>query len=134
MVDSDFRPLSDLELRLLLRLTDQKFAGRDDVLEQINGLEVRQIDKHGPLGCLEFRVNSTVLLPIKVGPIVEGSYVDDESQADKWSAPRVHFLLHVANGRLSELEIYTDDGSEVARLPRLEEIELFSAHENEANT
>lgn len=47
----------------------------------------------------------------------EGRDADGES---------VHFLLHVVDGRLSEIEIYRDDGAPLSRMPDPGELEVIT--------
>jgi hypothetical protein len=124
MIDQDFRPLTDFELNLIFKLLENPFYGRDLVLEQLRNIEAKQVDEHGPLGCLEFKVNSEVLLPREHGMIAEGTYLDDLSLDDRPTTPRVHILLHVIKWKIDSLEIYKDDDSPILRRPSISEITL----------
>jgi hypothetical protein len=128
MIDKDFRTPSSFEKALLIKLTDQKFKGRQETLEQLKGIQVKQLDDHGGFGCLALRPISPAPLPVRSGPIVEGCYVDVDTRSDSENLRTVHILLHVLNYMLVHLEMYREDGSEIFRKPEIEELEVFLGH------
>jgi hypothetical protein len=66
-----------------------------------------------------------VLAPVKRRVPVEAWYLDVNSKP--LDGPFVRILLHVLDGKLSELEIYKDDSSPVIKKePKLTELTLFS--------
>lgn len=129
MIDNSYRPPTEWERSLLLKLADQPFLGRAEYLQQLEGLEVLQYDEHGALGCLRLRATSGPLLPIEKGPLVEASYVDGATNSSEWQLPpRVHVLLHVSEHRLNLMEIYKDDDSPIVNRPQFDELDLFTSH------
>jgi hypothetical protein len=135
MIDPSFRPITSSELAILRQLCELNFEGRDQVLAQLDGLEVKQIDSHGALGCLEFRVHSPVLIPGKGGNIVEGHYTDDKEKKERLeTGGLIQLILFVADGKLDYLEVVNSqvvDGKEqpIKRLPESNELWLFSPYE-----
>ena len=133
MIDEEFRPPTEWERKLLFRLMEQRFVGRTETLQQLDGILVRQYDEHDP-PCLDLQVTSHVQLPIRIGCIIMASYIDstpgegwmDRIDKEEWleHVPRVRILLHVLDWKLVHLEIVKDDSSPVLRRPTLDELEL----------
>lgn len=123
MKDTNFRPLSKLERKIIKRLFDLDFLGREELLQQFSDLKVKQIDDNGSL---RFQVRSSVVSPIQRGPVVEARYCD--SDATEINRVCVNILLHVKDGKMWMLEIYKDNSSPVLRKPRLDELELFTQY------
>lgn len=107
------------------------FQGKAEVLEQMNSVEVMQISPDGSLklrsaGPLA-KVTDNDAPSTRVGDRipVEGFY-DDVTSGRRKSffriAKLVRLALHVTDGRISELEIYKEDGSPILNTPY--EIEL----------
>lgn len=115
MTDSEFRPITDAECALLGRLLDTEFKGRDAVREQINHSLVRVIDENGSL---EFNVQTDLEADVEKRISIEGQSVDVDGMA-------VHFLLHVVERQVRELEIYKDDSSPVVMTPQAKDLELI---------
>jgi hypothetical protein len=108
-----YRSPNAIEWALLKKLLEKSFPGRDDLLRQLDGLSVRKIDKEGSLS---LRVDQ--LAPraeVKDRVVAEGHYSDEDSASSE--GPKVHVLLHVVKGKLTELEIYKDDGSPIRKGP-----------------
>jgi len=101
-----WRKLTVAEKRVLDRLLSNHFAGRDELTAQVDRATVSRIDREGSL---QFRtVGPSALVNQRVP--VEGRYPDG---SDDPIGPAVNLLLHVVNGRLHELEVYKDDGSDI---------------------
>ena len=115
MTASVFRPLTDAECVILGRLLDTEFKGRDAVREQINHSLVRVIDENSSL---EFSVQTNLKADVEKRIPVEAQYVDVDGTA-------VHFLLHIVEQRVRELEIYKDDSSPVIRTPDAKDLEVI---------
>lgn len=124
MIDTDFRPLADFERKLLLRLCDQEFVGREETLKQIEGLEAMQVDEHGALGCLEFRVKSPIRIPKKFGCPVEGVFYDEIRASNPDERIPIELFLHVVEGQLDRLEVVSHIHDEIRRYPDLGRIKL----------
>ena len=107
MVTLSCRPLTDYESRLLGRLLQPAFPGRDAIAEQIANSQVAQID---PNGSLTFSVKSNTKAGVKRRVPVEGEFEDADGVV-------IHVLLHVVDGIVNELEIYREDSSPIVSLP-----------------
>ncbi len=129
MIEKNFRPITADELALLRRLCELNFEGREEVLRQLVGLEARQTDDHGALGCLELRVKSAGQFPLRYGPIVEGHYSDIPEPGRAYPGHRIELLLFVNDGKLECLEVVNNGDDPITRRPTLEELWLFSAYE-----
>ncbi len=110
-----FRELTDYERRVIDKLLEGDFPGRAALSEQITNSLVRELDADG---CLEFDVRTDVKAIVKDRIPTEGEYDDIDSIT-------VHILLHVVDGKVNELEIYKDDGSQVIQMPAPTTLRLF---------
>ena len=114
-IDSIFRRPSNQERALLNRLLEASFPGRDELALALGDVEVNTIDENGSL-----QLHSTAINQI---PVVKRIPVEAEA-ADE-DGITIHVLLHVIQGRPSELEIYKDDSSPVKRMPAPSKFELL---------
>jgi hypothetical protein len=119
-IEQEYRPPTVSERQILDRLLEVNFPGRDSLVQQLEGLLVKQINGEG---CLSLNVISTARANLPNGVAVEGRYSDSDA-VDSWE-PRVNLLLHVVNGLLKLLEVYKDDSSRIRRAPNPEELQLF---------
>jgi len=106
----NWRKMTDREKALVDRLLSRGFPGRDELAAQLRTATVSRIDCDGSL---EFRVSGPAA-NLANGVPVSGRFVD--ALGDE-QGPAVNILLHVADGKLSELEIYKDDGSQIVESP-----------------
>lgn len=109
------RPLGTSEKRLLNRLLEENFPGRDAIVKQLEHSLVKQIDQHG---CLEFHNEAGMPANVKSRIPVEGEFEDVDGMT-------IHILLHVVDKRVKSLEIYKNDSSEIIRMPEPEKLRLF---------
>lgn len=109
MIDTDFRPLSDLERQTLAKLFELEFVGREQLQAQIPHATVQTIDN----GNLQFKVDERApAAQVEGGPIVEARYSEDgEVSLAGGLKAYVHVVLHIRHGRLYLLEVYKDDFS-----------------------
>lgn len=112
---SSHRPLSEWERRLLVRLLEPPFPGRDQLREQLDQVLARAIDENGSL---ELQCEETTEAPVEKRIPTEGEGMDRDGIT-------IHYLLHVVAGRMSELEIYKDDSSRVLQHPDPGEVEVI---------
>lgn len=112
------RKLSASEAKLIDRLLEKDFPGRDAIVEQIKAARVEQIDTDGSL---KFFVDSNVNAVTKFRIPTEGRFEDTDGTA-------IHLLLHVVNGKIDELEVYKDDSSSVISMPDPKHLTLFHPH------
>jgi uncharacterized protein DUF6984 len=106
-MDSDFRPLKAAERALLDKLLDCEFPGRDELRRQLDSVAAQQLYNDGTLA---LRVTSGQPTAVKGRVPTEGGCPDLDGVI-------IHVLLHVVNGMMDELEIFKEDGSDVARPP-----------------
>jgi len=103
------------EKQLFARFLSQPFSGRDEIAEQIPAASVRTIDQDGSL---EIESTSPVLaMGVKARVPVEAEGEDADGVC-------IHFLLHVVDGRASELEVYKEDGTEIKVLPEVDALRV----------
>lgn len=98
-----------------------RFAGRNELAAQVEEARVSQIDQDGSL---QFRTVGPDA-PLGERVPVEGRYLDG---TDDPFGPAVNLLLHVVKGRLHELEVYKDDGTDIIVSPfavPLDRIEIW---------
>jgi hypothetical protein len=116
-----FRPIAAAEKAILDRLLEANFPGRDELVGQVTGLQAKCVDAQGSL-----RLSPTtgVAAPISRGVAVEGKYADADTKGE--AGAHVNILLHVADGKLSMIEIFKDDGSAILKAPNPTELRLFS--------
>lgn len=110
------RKLTDEETRLIDRLLEEDFPGRDAILQQIRSSRVKEWDDRN--GSLQFDVGPSPLALTTSRIPVEGEFEDVDGVT-------IHILLHVVNGHVKDLEVYKDDSSEVIKLPKAEQLRLF---------
>lgn len=109
------RPLTDWERRLILRLLQPSFPGRDVLIEQLKSILGRPIDENGSL---ELQSECSTKAPVAKRVATEGETLDRDGTT-------IHYLLHVVGGRMRELEVYKDDSSKVIEHPDPEEVEVI---------
>jgi len=109
-----YRKLSDYESALISRLLSEPFVGRDEIRAQISECLVMPYpDGTGFI----FLVPSHPMVPTKERIPVEGEGMDIDGQ-------RIHYCLHVVDGKVDELEIVKESNSPVFRPPDPREIQV----------
>jgi hypothetical protein len=111
-----FRMLTDEESRLIDRLLEEEFQGRDAILRQIENSRVKDWDDHN--GSLEFDVGPSP-------PALTKSRIPVEGEFEDYDGVKTHVLLHVVDGRIRDLELYKDDSSKIIKMPKPAEVRLF---------
>lgn len=113
-----YRPLSDWERRVILRLLlAAPFAGRDELVSQVDKATARTVDEDGSIG-LQCSLTAKACVMTRI-PV--------EGEAQDTDGTTIHYLLHVVDGTLSELEVYKDDSSRVLRQVDPEEVTVLNA-------
>ena len=112
------RKLTESEMKLIHRLLEKHFPGRDAIAEQLNTALVEPIDANGSLKVF---VNSDVNTVTEFRIPAEGEVEDIDGTT-------IHLLLHIVNGKVDELEVYKDDGSAVIKMPDPKHLRLFYPH------
>lgn len=109
------RRLTDWERRVLLRLLEPEFPGRDALRDQLDDIVVSPIDDNRSL---DMACGGTVIADVE-------KRIPTEGEASDLDGTTIHFLLHVVSGRLNRLEIFKDDSSRVARCPEPDDIQVL---------
>ncbi len=111
------RPLNDWERRVILRLLSSPFPGRDALLAQLESVVAESIDEDGSVG---LECSNAAKAQVKTRVPVEAEAIDNDGVV-------IHYLLHVIDGRISELEVYKDDSSRVLQHPEPEKLTVLIA-------
>ena len=114
-MEFQFRAPTPTERQLLRRLLEADFAGRDALVPMLDQVEVRTLDE---LGSVELRTHLAGKAPVVKRIPVEAEAEDEDGYV-------IHAMLHVVDGRPTELEIFKDDGSRVRRMPDPSAFELM---------
>jgi hypothetical protein len=100
--DSEFRPLTPEERAVVLALLAEPFAGRDELVRQLDHVLAKSIDNEGSLALTAI---GAMPAPVRYRVPVDGSMPDIDGVP-------ICVLLHVSDdGYMNELEIYRADGS-----------------------
>jgi hypothetical protein len=136
MVDElkNWRGIDSRERALLMHLLRGEFQGKAEILEQMKSVEVMRISLEGSLrlrsgGPLAEVKDSDSPSPRANDHIpVEGFYDDEAADSTSFFhvARLVRLALHVTGGKISELEIYKEDGTPILTDPY--EIDLSRVH------
>ena len=121
-MDKDFRPLQENERRLVARLLEPRFPGRDELLAQLEVATAKTIDEDG---CFALDCSSAPPAPVKSNLPTEGECLDLDGAT-------LHVQLHVLDGIMRSLEMYKEDGSTPLRLPDPGAMKLFAAQSEDA--
>jgi len=113
-----YRPLTDWERRIILRLLlESPFVGRDALLAQLDDVVGQSIDEDGSVS---LNCSSELKASVKTRVPVEG-------EAGDLDGMMIHYLLHVVDGRMNELEVYKDDSSRVLRHAEPKNLKVMNA-------
>ena len=114
-METTFRQLQANEMRLLEKLLDHEFPGRDALRVQLSSVTARQIDENGSL---ELRYGGESLAETDLGCLTEGTCTDT-------AGGKIAVLLHVKNGRVRLLEVLKEDGSAILRAPTADALSSY---------
>jgi hypothetical protein len=121
---SSYRALSSWEKGLIQRLLSSPFPGRDELLNQVEKMVASPMHEDGtPLdenNSLYLKSSSPVKAFVRTRVPTEGEAIDIDGVT-------IHYLLHVVEGRIDQLEIFKDDLSKVSRQPEPEDIKIIIA-------
>ena len=105
-IELEPREPDEREREVLAALLSADFPGKAALLVQASNVKVRRIDRNGSLA----------LVPEPTAPRAEVvRRIPVEAESDDRDGVRVHVLLHVLDGYLTELEIYRDDSAPLQR-------------------
>jgi hypothetical protein len=115
---TSYRSLGDWERRIILRLLSAApFPGRDELIAQVENASALPIDEDG----------SVSLRPSIAQKAVVTTRIPVEGEAQDADGVSIHYLLHVVDGVINELEVYKDDSSRVRRQAQPEELTVMNA-------
>jgi len=115
---ASYRPLTDWERRVILRLLmERPFAGREELLAQLDEVAAKPIDEDGS-------VSLQCSCPVKASVVAR---IPVEGEAQDRDGMKIHYLLHVVDGWMNELEVYKDDSSRVLRQAEPEDLKVLNA-------
>lgn len=113
-MEPGFRPLTENEKKLLERMLDDAFPGRDELRRQLDSATAKRVNENGSL---DLKVGS--------GPVAKVlRRVPTEAWCPDTDGMMIRLLLHVVEGKLFGLEIYKDDGSRIMRPPTASSLTL----------
>jgi hypothetical protein len=117
----DWRPLTGDEQVLLDKLLSHEFQGREQVALQARTALVKHVGtKIRPIWL--FKIDESA----PRAHVRQRTPVEAECVGNDQDGAVVHFVLHVIDGRLAELEIFREDGDQIVRVP--EPVELRPAY------
>lgn len=102
------RSLSKHERQILELLLAEPFDGVVELRQQAELARVEKLDAEGSL---------SFVVPASLPAAKVAKRIPVEAEAPDADGIMVHALLHVVDGRLSELEIYKDDSSGIRAFP-----------------
>lgn len=114
-VSKPYRQLTGRERRLILRLLELAFPGRDELLKQVEHLVVRSSDENGSL---ELQCELLTRAAVEKRVPTEGEALDQDGII-------IHYLLHVVAGTMRVLEVYKEDSSSVLQPPDPADVEVI---------
>jgi len=111
------RRLSIFEYDTLRRILQSNFDGHEDLFRQLEGLRVK-VDCE-TCATIEFAVDpshSKADVKYRVPAEALGSDID---------GIRIHFLIHVVDGFLHELEVFREDSEPILKMPEADSLIVF---------
>ena len=115
-INADYRVLTVWERRILSRLLEPKFSGRDTLRVQLDQVGARTIDDDGSIKLKTKGARRAAV----------AQRVPTEAEAPDSDGVTIHYLLHVRSGLVNELEVYKEDLSRVLRHPDPAEVRLLT--------
>jgi len=120
---ASYHPLTNWERRMILRLLESPFPGRDALLTQLDDTTGCSVHEDGtPLdesGTVYLKCASAVKASVKARIPTEGEALDTDGVI-------IHYLLHVVDGRMNELEVFKEDSSRVLRHAGPEDLKVIN--------
>lgn len=112
----EWHSVTDMETALLQRLVPESSPDRTCLLSQGRAAKCRWLESRGQPALLFASAGERCTDPI--------SGVVGEGVANDQDGVRIHFLLHVQDGMLKEIEVYREDGDAVIVFPSPTVIEV----------
>ncbi len=112
------RKLTVEERKLLTKLLQVEFTGHETLILQLEGVVVEEL---GPPNAPYLR-----LVVSDDAPLADvARRVPIEAVAPDADGMTIHFLVHVLEGRLSELEIFREDSKEILSVPPADAVQVL---------
>lgn len=111
------RPLKEFEYDVLESMLSHNFQGQTELFKQLDGVKVSSECKTCPT--VEFVVPSSY-------PKAEVKHrIPVEAVAEDSDGVKIHFLVHVVNGYLFELEVFREDSERILKIPDIDSLLVF---------
>lgn len=117
------RKLSSFEYRLLSHILSHNFVGQSELFRQIDYAEVAS-------ECETCRTVEFVIPPTYLRANVTRR-VPVEAVGEDSDGVKIHFLVHVIDGYISELEIYREDSKNILKMPEIRSLKVMSLDTDE---
>jgi hypothetical protein len=112
-----YREITSAERALLERLLSFPSNGGERVAARVENYSVRELDEEGSLKFAHSAGAGSAQLEQKKFPV--------EAQCQDTDGVWIHALLFLVGDKFDELEIYKDDSSPIARMPKPGDWETF---------
>ncbi len=106
-----------MERAVLLHLLQPEFPGKPELLKQANLAKVRSTCTCGCPSIL-------LTLPPTTAQAKVLQRVPVEAESQDVDGVGIHFLLHVVDGMLREIEIFREDSEPIKKMPALETLSV----------
>lgn len=113
------RDLTQPERDILERLLSAEFQGREDLKIQIGKVKVSK----------ECTSCASIVFSLEPGNFKKADVqwrIPVEAEGTDKDGIKIHFMLHVVDGVIDELEIIKEDFSNILQLPSPESLEIFT--------
>lgn len=117
------RKLSDFEEGLLIRILSHDFIGQSELFRQIQGAEV--VSECDTCPTVEFAVAP------EYNKAHVARRIPVEAEGEDSDGVKIHFLIHVVEGYLSELEIFREDSESILKMPEVRSLKVLSLDTDE---
>lgn len=113
------RQLSSMEQSILSRLLTAEFPGDQELKIQMKGLRVFT----ECTGCLSIGLLPNVQ---DAAPAEVKHRIPIEAEGPDQDGVKIHFLLHVVDGFMNELEIFREDGGHIIQMPEPNVLQIIN--------
>ncbi len=108
MPELDYRPLTDSEKAIVMKMLSVDLPGVEILREQANHAMARVLDRYGSIA---FKLGLVERTRFSDGPLI--SALQPDTDTVQRYGPYVNIILFIKDGLIAELQIYKDDGSKI---------------------
>ena len=108
MPELDYRPLTDSEKAIVMKMLSVDLPGVEILREQANHAMARVLDRYGSIA---FKLGLVERTRFSDGPLI--SALQPDTDTVQRYGPSVNIILFIKDGLIGELQIYKDDGSKI---------------------